>query len=225
MTNSLRLMRTVAYYEILLAWRRKAECANTVVFFIIVVALFPLGVGPDATLLTLMGPGVIWVAALLATLLALPRIFSSDLQDGMLEQYLTSGQPLSLIVLAKVTAHWLMTGLPLLLITPVLALFMHLSLHECGMLMLSLLLGTPMLSLIGAIGVALTAGLRNAGVLLALLMLPLYVPILIFGTGVALRSAQGLPVGGLLALLAAGLALALALSPMATAAALRLGLI
>ncbi len=171
-----------------------------------------------------MSAGVVWVAALLAALLTLDSIFRSDFEDGTLEQLLLSAQPLSVMVLAKVVAHWLVTGLPLLLVAPLLAMLLGMKSEAMGTLMLSLLLGTPVLSLIGAIGVALTVGLRRAGVILSLLVLPLYVPVLIFGAAAVDAAASGLPVAGQLYILAAFLAMALSLAPVAAASALRISL-
>ncbi len=210
--------------DLRLAMRRRAEVANPLLFFVMVIVLFPLGVGAEPNLLERMSAGVVWVAALLAALLTLDSIFRSDFEDGTLEQLLLSAQPLSVMVLAKVVAHWLVTGLPLLLVVPLLALLLGMKSEAMGTLMLSLLLGTPVLSLIGAIGVALTVGLRRAGVILSLLVLPLYVPVLIFGAAAVDAAASGLPVAGQLYILAAFLAMALSLAPVAAASALRISL-
>jgi len=168
-----------------------------------------------------IGPGIIWVAALLATLLSLDSLFRSDHEDGSLEQILLMPQPLSVLVLGKIAAHWLATGLPLLLMAPVLGVLLHLETSTLGVLVASLALGTPVLSLVGAIGMALVVGLRRGGMLLSLLVLPLYVPVLIFGAGAVAQTQMGLPYAGQLALLGALLALALSLAPWACAAALR----
>ncbi len=210
--------------DLRLAMRRRAEVANPLLFFVMVIVLFPLGVGAEPNLLERMSAGVVWVAALLAALLTLDSIFRSDFEDGTLEQLLLSAQPLSVMVLAKVVAHWLVTGLPLLLVAPLLAMLLGMKSEAMGTLMLSLLLGTPVLSLIGAIGVALTVGLRRAGVILSLLVLPLYVPVLIFGAAAVDAAASGLPVAGQLYILAAFLAMALSLAPVAAASALRISL-
>ena len=210
--------------DLRLAMRRRAEIANPLLFFVMVIVLFPLGVGAEPNLLERMSAGVVWVAALLAALLTLDSIFRSDFEDGTLEQLLLSAQPLSVMVLAKVVAHWLVTGLPLLLVAPLLAMLLGMKSEAMGTLMLSLLLGTPVLSLIGAIGVALTVGLRRAGVILSLLVLPLYVPVLIFGAAAVDAAASGLPVAGQLYILAAFLAMALSLAPVAAASALRISL-
>lgn len=210
--------------DLLLAFRRRAEMANPLLFFVLVTTLVPLGVGANPNLLQSMAPGVIWVAALLAAMLSLDGIFRSDFEDGTLEQLLLSAYPLSVLVLAKIAAHWLVTGLPLLVVAPLLAVLLGLPQHALGVLMLTLALGTPILSLIGAIGVALTVGLRRGGILLSLLVLPLYVPVLIFGADAVQRAAEGLQVVAQLNILGAMLLLALALAPLPTAAALRISL-
>ncbi|MEZ5541591.1 MAG: heme exporter protein CcmB [Pseudomonadota bacterium] len=210
--------------DLILAMRHRAEMFNPLLFFILVTSLFPLGIGANPNLLQAVGPGVIWVAALLAALLSLDGIFRSDFEDGTLEQYLLSSHPVSLLVLAKVLAHWLITGLPLLLISPLLAMFLGLPAAGTRILFLTLLLGTPVLSLIGAVGVALTVGLRRGGMILSLLVLPLYIPLLIFASSAVDTAAAGLSVTAHLSLIAALLVLALSLSPFATAAALRVSL-
>lgn len=207
--------------DLLLTIRRGNEWINPLVFFVIVVSLFPLGIGPGANTLQLIGPGVVWVSALLATLLALDGLFKSDFQDGALELMLLSPHPLSVLVLAKVFAHWLITGLPLVLLSPLLGVLLHQDLQVMWVLMASLALGTATLSLIGAIGAALTVGIKRGGVLLSLLVLPLYVPVLIFGSNAVASAGMGLAVEGQLSLLGGALCLALALSPLAAAAALR----
>ena len=176
-------LRAVFQRDLRIALRRRADTGSALVFFVIVVSLFPLGVGPEFGLLRRMGPGVVWVAALLASMLSLGRLFADDHADGTLEQMLLSPTPLSLLVLAKTVAHWLASGLLLVLISPLLALQFDLRAEAAGVLFLSLLLGTPLLSLIGAIGAALTVGVRGGGVLLSLLVLPLCMPVLIFGAG------------------------------------------
>ncbi len=208
--------------DLQIAIRKRRELLNPILFFILVVSLFPLGIGPEPRLLGEIAPGIIWVAALLATLLSMERLFRSDFEDGALEHLLLSPHALSLLALAKVLAHWLVTGLPLILVSPLLGVLLHLPAEAIRVLPLTLLLGTPILSLLGAVGVALTVGLRRGGVLLTLLVLPLYVPVLIFGTAAVAAAAAGLPVSGQLALLGAMLALALTLSPLATAAGLRI---
>ena len=210
--------------DLLLAARRRAEMANPLLFFILVTSLFPLGIGADTRLLQAVAPGIIWVAALLAALLSLDSVFRSDFEDGSLEQFLMSSHPVSVLVLAKIIAHWLITGLPLLLVSPLLGVLLALPADGIKTLFLTLLLGTPVLSLIGAVGVALTVGLRKGGMILSLLVLPLYVPLLIFASGAVDSAAAGMPVTAHLSLIAALLVLALSLSPFATAAALRVSL-
>jgi heme exporter protein B len=207
--------------DVLLAFRRRADVLTTLFFFVMVTTLFPLGVGPERDLLRTMAPGILWVGALLSAMLSLGRLFALDLADGTLEQLRLSPEPLSLIVLGKVLAHWLVSGLPLVVLAPLLALQFDLSAQAIGVLACSLLLGTPVLSLIGGIGAALTLGLRGGGVLVALLVLPLYIPVLIFGAGAVGAQASGLGSASHLNLLAGLLAGSLALAPWATAAALR----
>lgn len=208
--------------DLLLAFRRRAEIANPLFFFVLVVTLFPLAVGAQPHLLQSMAPGVIWVSALLAALLSLDGMFRSDFDDGSLEQMLLSPHSLSLLVLAKIIAHWLVTGLPLLGIAPLLAQFLGMPDIAMGTLFLSLILATPVLSLIGSIGVALTVGLRRGGMLLSLLVIPLYVPVLIFASSAVDRAAGGLPVNAELDILAAMLLAAIVLVPLPTAMALKM---
>lgn len=213
---------TLLTRELRLAWRSGAEILNPLWFFLIVVSLFPFGVGADPQLLAQIAPGIVWVAALLAALLVMERLFRDDWQDGSLEQLLLMPTPLVAVVLVKIVAHWLMTGLPLLVVSPLAALLLGMSGHGAGVLALTLLLGTPTLSFLGAVGVALTVGLRRGGVLLSLLVLPLSVPLLIFATAAAQAASTGLPVDGYLAILAAFFTASATLCPFATAAALRL---
>ena len=208
--------------EMRLAWRNGAEILNPLWFFLVVITLFPFGVGADPQLLVQIAPGIVWVAALLAALLVMDRLFRDDWQDGSLEQLLLLPTPLVAVVVVKVLAHWAMTGLPLLVVSPLAALLLGMAPHDAGVLALTLLLGTPTLSFLGAVGVGLTVGLRRGGVLLSLLVLPLSVPLLIFATGAIQAGAAGLPVDGYLAILAAFLAASATLCPVATAAALRL---
>lgn len=208
--------------DLILAYRNRSELANPLLFYIIVVSLFPLAVSPESKTLENMAAGVIWVAALLATLLSIEKIFRSDFDDGTLELMLLSPQPMPVLMLAKVLAHWLVTGLPLIIITPLLGMLMHLQANEIGVLMLTLLLGTPVLSLVGAIGVALTVALRRGGMLLTLLVLPLYTPVLIFGANTVQATSMGLGITGQLYLMMAMLVLALTLAPLAIGAALRI---
>ena len=214
--------RTLLGRDLLLAMRRRSDLFTTLFFFVIVVSLFPLGIGPEMNTLRMIAPGVFWVAALLASMLALERLFAIDYEDGALEQMLLTPQPLSLLVLAKVLAHWLVTGLPLVLMAPLLGLQYDLSVEVLGVMVVSLLLGTPALSLIGAIGAALTLGLRGGGVLVSLLVLPLYIPVLIFGSGAVEATASGLGGQGHLSMLGAILVLSLLLAPLAASAALRI---
>ena len=210
--------------EIALGLRQKGEVLTPLVFFVVIASLFPLGVGPESALLLRMAPGVLWVSALLAAMLSLQRLFAMDYADGSLEQMALSGTPLGLLVVAKALSHFLLSGLPLVLMAPVLGLQFGLEGRALGILMLSLLLGTPTLSLIGSIGAALTLGVRGAGVLLSLLILPLYIPVLIFGAGAVEADASGLGAGGHLSLLAALLVLSVFFAPLATTAALRISL-
>ena len=218
----LETLRSIVYRDLLLAMRRRSDVLTILLFFVIVVSLFPLGVGPEPAMLRAIAPGVIWVAALLASMLALSRVFALDHADGTLEQMLLGATPLGAIVAAKILAHWLVTGLPLVLLAPVLALQFDLPQQFLGDLVLSLLLGTPALSLIGAIGAALTLGLRGGGALLALLVLPLYVPVLVIGAGALDAAAAGLGAGAHLLLLGAFLVLACAFAPWVAAVALRI---
>lgn len=210
--------------DLLLAFRHRGELINPLLFFTMVVTLFPLGVSPEDDVLKMMAPGVIWIAALLAALFSLEGMFRSDFDDGALEQMALSPQPLSLLVMAKVLAHWLVTGLPMLMMAPLLALFLAMPMSAIRALEWTLLMGTPLLSLIGSIGVALTVGLRRGGVLLTLLVLPLYIPVLIFASNAVTAAGAGMPIDGQLYFLAALLALAATLTPFATAAALRISL-
>lgn len=210
--------------ETRLLFRRPTELLNPLVFFAIVIALFPLAVGPGAQLLQTLSPGLVWVAALLSVLLSLDGLFRSDFEDGSLEQWVLSSHPLSLLVLAKVLAHWMFSGLALVLLAPLLALMLGLPTACLPVLLLSLLLGTPVLSLLGAVGAALTVGLKRGGLLLALLILPLYIPVLILGSGAIQASLQGLPPNGYLLWLGSMATLALTLTPFAIAAGLKISI-
>jgi len=210
--------------DLTLAARHRAEIANPLLFFVIVVSLFPLAISPESKHLQVIAPGVIWVAALLAAMLSLDSLFRSDFEDGSLEQFALSSHSLSILVLAKVLAHWIMTGLPLIILAPLLAVLLFLPDNAMFTLIATLALATPILSLIGAIGVALTVGLRRGGVLLSLLVLPLYIPVLIFAANAVNEAARGFPVAGQLYFLGALLCLSLTLAPLATAAALRISL-
>ena len=207
-----------------LSWRRPGDVLNPLVFFAMVITLFPLAVGPEPQMLQRMASGVIWVAALLATLLSLDGLFRSDFEDGSLEQWVLSPHPLTLLVLVKVLHHWLMCGVLLVLLTPLLGMMLALPWSVIPVLCVTLLLGTAVLSLLGAIGAALTVGLKGGGsMLLALLILPLYIPVLILGTGTMDAALQGLPVQGYLLWMSCLVVLALSLSPLAIAAGLRIG--
>ena len=218
------MFASVVRRDLTLALRRRSDALTTFFFFVIVVSLFPMGISPEPSILRVIAPGVVWVAALLASMLALMRLFAPDFDDGTLEQLALSPQPLVLLVGAKVLAHWLVTGLPLVLIAPLLGLQFQLPESALGSMMLSLLLGTLCLSLIGAIGAALTLGVRGAGALLALLVLPLYVPVLIFGAAAVSASAEGMPASGHLSVLGALLLAAIVFGPLASAAAVRIAL-
>ena len=218
------LLFAVIARDLKLALRRQADLVSALFFFIIVVSLFPLGVGPEMDMLRKMAPGVLWVAALLATMLTLPRLFGDDYRDGTLEQLVLAPQPLPVTVLGKMAAHWLTSGLPLTLLAPVLGLQFDLSADGLLVLTLALLVGTPSLSAIGAIGAALTLGLRGGGVLVSLLVLPLYIPVLIFGAGAVDAAVSGLGFEAHLSLLGALLAGSLFFAPWATAAALKISL-
>ncbi|MGZ8241780.1 MAG: heme exporter protein CcmB [Methylobacter sp.] len=210
--------------DLILALRRRSEMVNPLLFFILVITLFPLGIGAQPQLLKAIAPGIIWVSALLAAMLSLDSLFRSDFDDGSLEQILLSSHPASVLVLAKVIAHWLVTGLPLLIVAPLLAVFLGMPGQSIGILLLTLLLGTPVLSLIGAIGVALTVGLRRGGMILSLLVLPLYVPVLIFAGNAVEMAGIGLPVDAQLSILMSILLMALVLAPWPTAAALKMSI-
>ncbi|MDP1872016.1 MAG: heme exporter protein CcmB [Gallionella sp.] len=220
----LSLLLLVVHRDLVLAMRRRADVLTTLFFFVMVVSLFPLGVGPEMDMLRKMAPGVLWVAALLASMLSLGRLFSADYLDGTLEQMLLAPQSLSVLVLGKMVSHWMVSGLQLVLMTPVLGLQFDMSVDAIGVLMLSLFLGTPILSMVGAIGAALTLGLRGGGVLLSLLVLPLCIPVLIFGTGAVQAVTSGLNVSSHLSLMGALLILALAFTPWVTAQALRISM-
>jgi len=207
--------------DLTIALRHRDDILNPLLFFIIVVTLFPLGIGPEPTTLSRIAPGIIWVAALLATLLSLDRLFKADFLDGSLEQMMLSPYPIFILVLAKIVAHWLIAGLPLILVAPLLAVLLHLPDQSYVALMLTLLLGTPVLSLLGAIGVALTVGIKKGGVLLSLLVLPLYIPLLIFATSAIDSAGMNLPYQGQLAIIAALFVGSLTLAPFAVGASLK----
>ncbi|MCG8490827.1 MAG: heme exporter protein CcmB [Sneathiellales bacterium] len=208
--------------DVRLAVRQGSALTMTLSFFVIAVTLFPLGVGPELSILARIGPGVLWVGALLACMLTLDRIFQADYEDGSLDQLMVGTLPVELMVLAKILAHWLTAVVPLIIITPVLAITFNMPLDSLGVMALSLLLGSPVLSLIGSVGAALTVGMRRGGVLLSLLVLPLYIPVLIFGVAAVEAAIALLPAGSHLLLLAAFSAGSLVICPIASAAALRL---
>jgi len=218
------ILRTLLWRDIQLVLRRQSDVVATLFFFIVAVSLFPLGVGAEPALLRSIGPGVLWVAALLSAMLSLGRLFAADFSDGTLEQLVLAPVPLTLVVAVKIFAHWVASGLPLVMLAPLLGLQFNLEVQDLGVLAFSLLLGTPLLSLIGAIGAALTLGVRGAGVLVAILVLPLYIPVLIFGAGAVTASAAGMSPQGALSLLAALLVLGVVFAPYAAAAALRIAL-
>jgi len=208
--------------ELLIAFRSPGEIINPLMFFVIAVSLFPLGVGANQEFLSEIAAGVIWVTALLAVMLSMDSLFRADYEDGSLEQLLLSPQPLYFVILAKVASHWLVSGLPLVILAPIFASMLSLPAEGILPLMAALLIGTPILTMLGAVGMALTVGLSKSGLLLAVLVLPLYIPVLVFGTGVVDSALNSLATSGLLALLGAMLILALCLTPLAIIAALRI---
>jgi len=218
------MFRWIVVRDLTLAWRRRADVLSTLFFFVIVVSLFPLGIGPESQLLRSIAPGVVWVAALLASMLSLSRVFENDYHDGTLEQMLMTPQPLFLVVLGKVLAQWLVSEVPLAVVAPLLGVQFDLGPRTLWILFISLLIGTPVLSLIGSIGAALTLGLRGGGVLIAVLILPLYVPVLIFGAGAVDASIISGNIQSNIMLLTASFLLALVFAPWATSAALRISL-
>jgi len=220
MTGFLAMLRR----ELQVALRRRGDVLNVLVFFVVVASLFPLGVGPEPNQLRAMAAGVVWIAALLAALLSLPRLFAADHVDGTLEQMLVAPQPLVIVVLAKIAAHWLTTGLPLAIAAPLIGLQYDLPAGTLAILLASLLIGTPVLSLLGAAGAALTLGVRGGGALLGLLVLPLFVPVLVFGAGAVTASLIGVNPSAHLSLLGAFLAVSSIVGPWDACAALRVAL-
>jgi len=218
------MLRWIVWRDLMLAWRRRSDMLSTVFFFVIVVSLFPLGIGPEMQLLRSIAPGVVWVAALLASMLSLGRLFANDYQDGTLEQLLLTPQPLYLVVVGKVLAHWIIAELPLVVIAPLVGVQFDLSRDTLWILFVGLLIGTPILSLIGAVGAALTLGLRGGGVLISILILPLYIPALIFGAGAVEASIIGVTPAPHLYLLGAFAIVSALFAPWAAAAALRIAL-
>jgi len=217
----IRIMRLLVTRDLRLALRQGSDAAMVIAFFVITVTLFPLGVGPEPNVLARIAAGVVWVTALLATMLSLDRLFQSDYEDGSTDLLILAPIPLELVVLAKVLAHWMLTGLPLIVTAPVLAALMNMPAGGYPVLILSMFLATPTLSLIGSVGAALALGARRGGVLISLLVLPLYIPVLIFAVGAVDASISGLTPRPHLLLLGAVLAAALPLAPWAAAAALR----
>ncbi|MGS2719879.1 heme exporter protein CcmB [Paraglaciecola aestuariivivens] len=215
------VLYSVLKRDLALAYRQRAELMQPLMFMVLVISLFPLAVGPEPNTLQKIGPGVIWVAAILSSLLGLERLFRDDFQDGSLEQQMLSGTSLAAIALTKVCAHWLTSILPLIVLSPLLALFLHLTAPMYWALLATLVLGTPLLSLIGAIAVGLTVGLNRGGVLLALLLLPVFIPLLIFATSAVEAASMNLPYSAQLALIGAMFLFSLALAPFAIAYALR----
>lgn len=215
-------MLAIVRRDLSLALRRKNDSLSALFFFIVVASLFPLGIGPEPTLLAIIAPGMVWIAALLAAMLSLGRLFADDFQDGTLDQLVLTAIPLPLAVLSKTTAHWISSGLILTIASPILAIQFNLDSQSMVILVLTLLIGTPLLSLIGSIGAALTLATRGGGMLLSLLVLPLVIPVLIFGAGAVDAHQAGLPIDGHFYLLGAMLAIALFFAPIATAASLRI---
>lgn len=220
-TSYSRAFILVLKRDLTISLRHRDDIFNPILFFIIVITLFPLGIGPEINTLSRIAPGIIWVAALLASLLSLDRLFKADYRDGSLEQLLLSPHPLFILVLAKIVAHWLITAVPLIFIAPLLAVLLHLHTDSYLALFLTLLIGTPILSFIGAIGAALTVGIKKGGVLLSLIILPLYIPVLIFATSAIDTAAMNLPYSGQLAIIAAMFFLSLILAPFAVSSALK----
>lgn len=216
--------RALLARDLRLLWRRRGDALQPALFALLVVVLFALALGAEPRLLAKVAPAVLWVAALLAGLLALDTLFRGDAEDGSLEQWMLAPVPLSWLVLVRTFMHWATTALPLLVVAPFLGELLHLPAAELPVLLASLALGTPLLSLLGAVVAALTVGMRRSGILVALLALPLYVPVLVFGAGSVAAAAQGLDYAGALLLLGAGLVLALVLAPLAAAAAIRIAL-
>ncbi len=222
-TTTPQLLFSILYHDILMTLRQAFAWLTPLLFFIIVVCLFPLALGPDTDMLKQFAPAIIWVAALLAILLSIGNIFRSDAQDGFLDLYLLSSHSLTLLVLCKVLSHWLTNCLPLIIISPLLGLILHLNFQEETTLVITLLLGTPVLSFLGAIGAALVVGIRQSGLLLPILIMPLYIPVLIFGTGTIMAANAHLPLNGYYAIMGAFILLSLAFAPLLTGAALRIG--
>ncbi len=220
----MRALLAIIHRDLLIDMRRKSEVLTALFFFVVVTSLFPLGIGADTALLRKIAPGVIWVAALLSTLLGLHRMFAEDYQDGALEQLVLAPQPMVLLVAGKIIAHWLVCGLPLVILAPLIGIQFDLDTSSLSVLMATLLIGTPVLSLLGSIGAALTLGVRGGSVLMSLLILPLYIPVLIFGAGAVYANSIGLDTSGHFSLLGAILILALAFVPWVSAAAVKIAI-
>lgn len=218
------LAKLIIGRDVMLAMRRRADVLTTLIFFVMVVSLFPLAVGSEMDLLRKMAPGVVWVAALLASMLSLGRMFSADYLDGTLEQMMLVPQSFSMLVLGKIIAHWVLSGLPLVIVAPVLGLQFDMQGEALLVMVVSLLLGSPVLSMIGAVGAALTLGLRGGGVLVSLLVLPLCIPVLIFGTGAISAVTEGISPVSNLSLLGAVLLMSLVFAPWVAAQALRISM-
>lgn len=208
--------------DMMLAYRHRGELANPLIFFLMFATIFPLGLSPEPAFLQKMAPGIIWIAALMASLLSLDNLFRGDFEDGSIEQWVLSPHSLATLVLAKIIAHWCLSGLPMLLLAPLMGMLLQMPNASIRVMEITLLLGTPSLSLIGAIGVALTVGLKRGGMLLGLLILPLYIPVLIFSTSAIMAEGAGLPVTGQLYFLSAMSLLGASLAPWAIASALRI---
>jgi heme exporter protein B len=223
MINPVKTWLIVLMHELKALKRRAREYLQTLLFFILIVVIFPLGIGSDSAVLQALAPGIVWVAALLACLLSLDVLFAADFATGFVDKLLLSRQSLTLLLLAKITAHWLVTGLPLVVIAPLLGILLQLSGTAEWVLTLSLLLGTPILSLIGSVGIALTLGIKQSGLLLPLLVLPLFIPVLVIGASSVVAANQGLPFSGQLWFLSGLLLLSLLTVPPVAAMALRIG--
>jgi heme exporter protein B len=220
--SAIKILYRVFFRDIRVAWRRRSDIVSVLFFFIITTSLFPLGLGADPKLLHAIAPSVLWVCALLSCMLSLPRLFAADYADGTLEQLIIANQPTLLIVFTKTLAHWVLSGLPLVLIAPLIGLQFDLGVNELIVLAMSLLIGTPILSLIGSIGASLTLGVRGGGVLIAILILPLYIPSLVFGAGAVNAVSIGMSASGGLSLLGAMLALSLVFAPFAASVAIKI---
>ncbi|MDR3478291.1 MAG: heme exporter protein CcmB [Gammaproteobacteria bacterium] len=219
----LKSLLTITHQEIVMTLRQAYSWITPLLFFVIVVCLFPLALGPDENTLNKVAPGIIWVGALLAIVMSIGNIFRSDAEEGHLDLLLLSAHPLTLLVLCKLISHWITHCLPLIVISPLLGILLHLNIHEESVLVISLLLGTPVFVLLGAIGSALVVGIRSHGLLLPILIMPLYIPVLIFGTGSMIAASANLPLASDFAMMGALVLISLAFAPLLTSAALRIG--